>query len=168
MASALGNHFRKSRLEKGLRIVELARQAGYRNVTKGCRRVEAFENTGRAKGDLISKLANALEIEDTVIAELLEADRRAWEEWADMKNQPQPYIVVRLLAAIYSELPLPDNVTTREDAEAFASQIAAKRRMQVCLVWNRKITVWFDRDGTCRGVRESTYDQDWRPRAWIV
>jgi len=53
MGSALGSYFRKVRLEKGLRIVELARQS-YRNVTKGCRRIGTFEKTGRITPDLLA------------------------------------------------------------------------------------------------------------------
>jgi hypothetical protein len=168
MNSRLGGYFREVRLARGLSVGSLARQIGYQNVNKGCRRITTFERTGRSKGDLLSRLASALEIDDAMIRELRDADRGAWEEWADAADQPKPYVVLRLLPAIYSKVGLPDDVMTREDAEHFASTVAAQRGMQTCLVWNRRLTVWFDRDGTCLGVRESTFDQDFRPRAWIA
>jgi len=167
MESHLGTYFREVRLAGGLGLGQLARLVGYKNVNKGCRRITIFEETGRSKGDLSSRLAATLEIDDAMIEELLDADRRAWERWADDPDQPRPYLVVRLLAACYCELRLPDGVTTREEAENFASEVAADQRMQLCLVLNRRLTVWFDRDGSCLGVRESSFDVDRRPRAWI-
>jgi transcriptional regulator with XRE-family HTH domain len=80
MASHLANYFQRTRNAQRISLAELARQAGYRNTSKGCRRIMAFENTGRMVPDLLVKLAAALGIEGQVVDGLIDADRQAWEE----------------------------------------------------------------------------------------
>jgi hypothetical protein len=127
MQSHLGTYFRRTRIANGISLGDLAQQIGYRNLSKGCRRIATLETTGRARGDLIDRLAAALGIDGTTVEQLRQMDFRAWEEWADDPDQRR-YVVLRLLPAIYSEIPVPANVTTREEAEAFASAVAAERR----------------------------------------
>ena len=43
--SHLGDHFRACRVEKGLTTGQLARMAGYRNLTRGANRIHGFERT---------------------------------------------------------------------------------------------------------------------------
>ena len=70
MESHLGFHFRETRLAKGMTLGQIARQVGYRNISKGCRRIDAFEKTGRVRNDLLTNIATVLEINDTAIREL--------------------------------------------------------------------------------------------------
>ena len=73
---------------------------GYSNIAKGIRRIETFEGCGDITNDLLVKLAAALEIDEETIGRLSEEDLREWAAWA---NEPiKPYMVVRLIAAMYS------------------------------------------------------------------
>jgi hypothetical protein len=42
----LAEHFKRRRQEMGLSMAQLARTVGYRNVSKGVRRIAAFEEAG--------------------------------------------------------------------------------------------------------------------------
>jgi hypothetical protein len=47
-------------------------------------------------------------------------------------------LIIRLMAAVYSELLLPEEITTPEEAEAFACDQARQFRRQMCLVLSRR------------------------------
>jgi len=153
MPSHLGTYFRRTRLAKGLKLGPLARQVGYRNVSKGCRRITAFEDTGKITPELLAKLAAVLEIEDAVIEELRDADRRAYQEW--LSEPVKPYTVVRLMAAVYSRVDLPEDVQSQHEAEEFAAGLARKHRLRVCLVWSRRTSIYFAADGSLEGITEA-------------
>ena len=44
----MAQHFQKRRLEMHLSLTQLARMVGYANVSKGYRKIDTFERTGRA------------------------------------------------------------------------------------------------------------------------
>jgi len=105
--------------------------------------------TGDISKELFDKLTAVLEIDAATIEQLVEQDRREFfESWLKWANVPiQPYLVVRLMAAVYSRLAVPPGITTMDEAEAWASEVAAERKMKACLVWSRRISVWFAEDG---------------------
>ena len=153
MTTHVAAYFRKRRLEKGLRLGEVARTLGYRNVSKGARRVDTFETTGNIKEQLFKKLTAVLEIDQATVNGLLQKDLADWTEWA---NEPiRPYLVVRLMAAIYSPAELPDEVRSVEDAERYASAFARERKLHVCLVLSRRLSVYFGDDGSFRYASEA-------------
>ena len=60
--SHLGDFFRARRLERKLTTGQLARLAGYRNVSRGSNRIQRFEAGDRIAPDLLGKLTEVLEI----------------------------------------------------------------------------------------------------------
>lgn len=146
----LSRYFEQQRLALGLKPGQLARLAGCKNVPKSGGRIRTFELSGEISKELFEKLAHALEIPLSVITELVEQDRKEFfERWLVWVNEPiQPYLVLRLMPAIYSQTPVPPEIVTMEAAEAWASAFAAKMRMSCCLVWSRRISCWFRNDGT--------------------
>ena len=153
MKSKLSEHFWRTRLAKGLRFGQLARQCGYKNISKGSRKIQEFEQGGSIQEDLLLKLADALGIDGATVASLIDEDRRLWNHWA---NEPvRPYIVLRLMAAIYSTVPIPDDIQTAAEAEAYASALSKERHMRCCLVLSRRISVWFREDGSVEHVTET-------------
>ena len=111
MRSQLANHFRSVREEQGLGFVELARIVGYKNVTKGCNRIQQFEQRDEVHADLLRKLADALGVDNETVDRLIDEDHREhvrkWNKWAD---QPiRPYLVTRLIPAVYSSKKLPED-----------------------------------------------------------
>jgi hypothetical protein len=117
----------------------------YRNINKGANRILKFEQRGDVYQDLLSKLAQAL----NVAPEMIEEDRRNFfREWTAWANQPiRPYLVVRLLAAVYLREQLPDGTTSPEQAEAFASARVRHWNRCCCLVLSRRYSIWIDEAG---------------------
>ena len=94
------------------------------NRCDGYRRT--FELSGNITQELFEKIGAVLEIDLATIERLVEQDRReffqAWLEWV---NEPiTPHLVIRLMAAIYSDRAVPPKITTMEQAEEWAGNVA--------------------------------------------
>jgi hypothetical protein len=158
MSTHLSRHFEARRLASGLEPGQLARLAGCTNVVKNGNRVRQFERTGAISAELLHRLAAALEVDPATVERLAEQDRREFlERWLQWVNEPtRPYLVVRLMAAIYSERPVPAEIITLAEAEAWASAVARREHKRCCLVWCRRLSCWFDHDGTLERRTEAT------------
>jgi transcriptional regulator with XRE-family HTH domain len=159
-SSNLGAFISAERKRRRLTLGQLARLVGYRNISKGARRIACLEQTGTATPDLLVNVAEALNLDWAMVERLAEADSqdrfRAWEEWA---SQPVPMcLVVRLMAAVYSRKNLPAWVTTPEQAEAWACEFARTHRLRVCLVVSRRLSVWIDGQGEVEARTEAVPD----------
>lgn len=148
MQTRVGEFIRAERCKRGLSLGAMARLVGYRNVSKGSRRISFLEGTGLAKSDLLVNVAEALNLDWTEVERLVEQDHlerlHAWEAWA---NEPVPMcLVIRLMAAVYTRKVLPAEITA-DDAEALACRFARKHRLRVCLVLSRRLSVWIDGSG---------------------
>ena len=154
MTTHLSRHFRKIRMEKGLRLGARRPDARATGTSpRAQRRVDTFETTGNIKEQLFKKLAAVLEIDQATVNGLLQKDLEDWTRWA---NEPiKPYLVVRLIPAFYTQGELPDEVRSVEDAERYASGFAKERRLQVCLVLSRRVSVYYAEDGTFRYASEA-------------
>ena len=163
MRTNLSRFFRQRRIEQGLRFPQAARRCGYRNITKGCNRIQQFENYGDIHDKLLENLATALDISNDDIRRCIAADKAEWEQWAD--EPVEPYLVVRLMAAIYSSKSIPAELhSDREAMKRFASDFArGNRHFRVCLVLCRRFRVWFDRDGSKEGETEDIFEQSSLP-----
>jgi hypothetical protein len=150
MSTHLSSHFEQARLSRNLKPSDLARLADCKNVLKNGNRIRKFELTGDISKELFDKLAVILEIDAATVERLVEKDRREFfEAWLAWVNEPiQPHLVVRLMAAVYSRLAVPSEITTMDEAEVWASKIAKENRRKCCLVWSRRISCWFSEDGT--------------------
>ncbi len=154
----VASHFKAQRLAKNLNLGELARLVGYKNIGKGANCIVRFERQGIINDDLLIKMAKALEIDWATVEEIAAQDRRehieAWTKWAD---EPVPMkMVLRLIAAIYSNCRIPSEITTPEAAEEYACAVARLRRMQVCLVLSRRKSVWITEEGAVQKRTEAT------------
>jgi len=150
MSTHLSRHFEAQRLAKGLKPSQLARLAGCTNILKNGNRIRQFEMTGQISQELFTRIASALAVDPTTVERLVEQDRReffdAWLKWV---NEPiTPYLVIRLIPAVYCKRAVPPSMTTMAEAEAWASLVAREERKRCCLVWSRRISCWFDQDGS--------------------
>ena len=152
--SHLGDAFKARRLDRKLTTGQLARLAGYSNLGRGANRIHGFEAGGKIARDLLGKLAAILEINPEDVRHYAAEDYKEWLAWA---NEPiRPYLVLRLMAAIYQPLELPDDALTPEAAEAYAARLARERKMMVCLVLSRRLSVYFDGSGKETGRLEAS------------
>lgn len=157
MTTHVARYFQKKRIEMGLKLSEVALLMGYqrtaRSLSHGCNRLHKFETTGDIDIRQFTKLMAVLEIDQATVNARLQEDLADWLAWA---NEPiRPYLVVRLLAAIYSHAELPDEVQSAEEAERYASEFAKAHKHRVCLVLSRRLSVYFDDDGTFEYVSEA-------------
>jgi transcriptional regulator with XRE-family HTH domain len=147
MSSHLGQYFKQRRIAADITSGKFAALIGYRNLNKGCRKIQGLENEGYFEDEeFLARVAAALNIDDETIAALIQEDIDAHERWVDA-NPIQPHIVVRYMAAVYSRCKLPDGITTQGESIRFASAKAVEVKRRVCLVWSRRLSIYFDRDG---------------------
>ena len=160
VSTHLSRHFHQRRLDLGLRLPDVARRCGYKNLLQGSNTIDRFEPTGEIHVLLYPKLVAALGIEQETCDRLNERDaEQARREWLEYINEPiEPHLVVRALPGVFLEKPLPEDCTTIEQMEAFASELAGKFRKMVWLVVSRKLTIRFNEDGSKRSVEEATPD----------
>lgn len=154
MSTHLSRFFKERRLAKGLRVSELARHCGYKNLSKGSRRINDFEASGGIDERLFVKLANILEVDEETISRLAEQDQaeflRNWNEWAD--EPVEPCVVVRAIPGCMVSPKIPPGVTTQEEMEAFASRIAEQHTKKVWLVLSRRVSIYFNESAAARRV----------------
>lgn len=147
--SVLAKHFRERREAMKLTVGQLARLVVYRNLGKGAKRIHVFEQTGHVRADLLGKLVSVLDVDEGTVRSLIRVDRRTFlAEWAVWASVPiKPYVVLKLMPAFYSTIGLPKGMTDFGAAKAFASAKAMEARREVCLVWSRRLSIYFDSIG---------------------
>jgi transcriptional regulator with XRE-family HTH domain len=162
MPNNLGNYFHDQRVNKGLTLGQLAEKLGYRNFSKGARRITRLEREGVINELLMVKLAEALDIDLPTVEELIEKDREEYlKEWEKWVNEPVPMqMIVRYMAAVYGEKPLPEEIKTPEEAEHYACGFAKEHRCKVCLALSRRHSVWIDEKGEVTGRTEAKPGDD--------
>lgn len=157
MRTELSQYFWRTRLRKGIRLGDFARRIGYRNVSKGASRIDKFEKFGEVHEGLLLKLAAALGIDNETVAMLIEEDRqryvREWERWASIPIEP--YVVLANVGGFTLNEPLPPTITSRAEAEAYASGIARKMKRRILLVLSRRLSIGFAPEGNRTRVNEA-------------
>lgn len=77
-------------------------------------------------------------------------------QWNDWVNQPiKPYLVVRMKWGFYVKQDLPAEVETSDDIRSYASSVAKRLNKKLCLVMSRRISMWYEEDGTCEKFTEA-------------
>lgn len=156
MKSLLAEHFQQIRLQKGIRLGPLARLCGYKNVSKGARRIDNFEKGGKIHGTLLLKLFDVLGIDKGTVASLIEQDRQQylqeWNEWAD--TPIRPVLILGHIGGFGWTKRLPEGMT-RDEAEQHAAGIATETDRPIVLVLSRRLSISFDRDGSRTSVNET-------------
>jgi hypothetical protein len=81
---------------------------------------------------------------------LIEQDRREfiqrWNKWAD--EPITPHLVVRVIPGVYFEEEIAEGVRTTEAMVQYAADYARRLRKKVWLVLSRRLTIYFEEDGT--------------------
>jgi transcriptional regulator with XRE-family HTH domain len=76
MMQNVADRFRAARLTRGLTVQELARLTGYANTRKVAGRIARFELDGTISDELLSRLADVLDIDYAAIEQLVALDAR--------------------------------------------------------------------------------------------
>src|SRR6202030_3308201 len=94
-------------------------------------------------------LAAVLGVDRATIKGLIEKDRRElvarWTEWA---NQPiAPHLIARLLPGYFMSHPIPEDLTTLDEMETHAAELAGDLHQEIWLVVSRKLAICFNEGG---------------------
>ena len=150
----LGRYFKRKRLAARLSLGKVAGMIGYRNLNKGCKRIQQLENEGYCEEELLAKLGAALGVNDETIVALIQEDIDANEEWLDA-HPVEPHLVLRYMAAVYGQCNIPDSIkSSLDESIRFASDKAVEIGLRVCLVWSHRLSIYYDRDGKEEGRSE--------------
>jgi hypothetical protein len=106
-----------------------------------------------------------LGVDRATIKGLIEKDRRElvarWTEWA---NQPiTPHLIARLLPGYFMSHPIPEDLTTLDEMERHASELASDLHQEIWLVVNRKLAIYFNEGGIKRAIQEAAPGQPLEP-----
>lgn len=143
--SQIGQLFKAARREAGLTPKGVALAAGYRNVNKGLRRLSMLEDGQILLHDprIVNKLAAALSIDGVDIAKASALD------WEELDRPIKPYLVERLMPAVYRRHQLPEDCTVA-DARNTAARMSVETGRSFCLVLSRVRSVYFYASGRRR------------------
>lgn len=150
MSTRLSSYFEEARLSRNLKPSQLAKLAGYQKILRVGGKIRTFELTGKVSQFLFEKLVATLDLDHGTIARLIEEDRReSYEEWLAWVNEAvEPEFVVLVIAGVCIRKPIPAEVTTLEEAEVWGAGVAKAEGRRCCLVWSRKLSVWFSKNGS--------------------
>lgn len=156
MWNRTGRYLAQQRHARHLTPQQLAALLGYRNITKGGRRILALERDGATVEDLLERVVEALGLDLAFVQALVEDDRRAyreaWEQWA---SEPIAFeLRFRPFPSLWCGASLPAGLT--EDAAiAYAQERAITTGWTHLLLTSRKVQVWCYPDrSTGRGTAE--------------
>ena len=146
----MARHFQKRRVEMHFSLAQLARTLGYANVSKGVRKIDLFERTGRCHPELFANLSAALGIDERT------RNRLAYEDYVEWlrtpANPPTPYL---LRTGLRGCIGVPEELMTIEEMERYAADYARRHNVPVCLVLDKRIYVRFAADGSLLDIGEA-------------
>jgi hypothetical protein len=141
-----------------IRSVELVRRMGYRNPSRGARRLgDWLEGRAQPVGDQPGRLARALGIELEAVQAMLDHDARALLDAARRRRgrDPRCYLTIRFFAGFYGTRRLPEGLTA-EQALALARREARCKGLRCCLDTPDNRQYWLDREGGLERVTEAS------------
>lgn len=156
----LGRLLERARRARGLTYPALAARLGYRNLPKGARRLAALEQTGEDAAGLLPALADALQIDMSVLQQAVERDRdeAIAALQVELREPFAPQLVVRWFAGFYQPLAVPESLATDSAREAWACARARALGRRACLRLSRRHSVWIEADGSVSRRTETTVD----------
>ncbi len=162
MSNHLAVYFKKRRIEKGYQYGQLARLAGYKNVTGGSNKIQKFERDGIIHEELFWKLADALEIDIDIIEKLIKKDElESYHDQNEFLDSPiEMYLNIRVRRKYSKHLVLPMSVSTIQQAFVYAVWKAKSFNKQVVLTLSRRVSILFNEQGEFMNLFETKADHD--------
>ncbi len=135
---------------------ELVQRMGYRNETKGLRRLQSWlRGEALTVGDQPGRLSLALGLSALALEELLQHDARAMLDEARQRRgqDPRYYLTTRYFAGFYGTAKLEPGVDL-EQALRHARDSARERRLRCCLDTPENRQYWIGADDEIEHVTE--------------
>jgi transcriptional regulator with XRE-family HTH domain len=168
MNNHLGEYIKHRREQLGFRRSAVAKLLGYENLNKGSRRVHSIEEGRWVSRDFLMRLIGILQIEPQVIEDLIARDRQEYvEQWNRWADEPVPmHAAVRYIPGFFAGIDLPGDVTTPEQALAWAVETARQKQKKVILVISRRVSWTVHENGVADGPFNATPDSNAMP--WMA
>ena len=148
-----------------LRPGQIAKILGYTSLVGAANKIIRFEESGDVDYRFFKRLAGVLGIERATIAGLMEEDRRdlvaQWTEWA--KQPITPHLIARLLSGYFMAHSIPQELTTLDEMESHASELAADLHQKIWLILSRRLAIYFNQGGRKRAIHEAAPGQPLEP-----
>ncbi len=150
MQRQLSTIIRSEMKSQGFSRADVVRRMGYKNISKGMRRMDGWlKGETYPNASQCTSLAGAVSVDvETLIKAILTDKVAARAERRRRRAQdPQYYLTIRLMAAVYNQLTLPADLS-RSEAIEHGAHTAIKLRRRCCLDMPSSETVWFEADGS--------------------
>ena len=157
LSTLIRNHLRRN----GLSRSDFVKKLGYANVAKGHRRLTAWlKGVASPSTDQKQRLATALAVPIETIGNAVDTDHRICLERraARRAQDPHYYLIIRLMAAVYSEIKLPRGIDQKA-ALLLARAKAKNIKRYCCLNTPDSTNYWLDNQGQVYKI-----DQDRPPK----
>lgn len=143
----LGALIAEKRSQAGITRKKLAELCDYRKLEKGIRRIEEIEN-GRVIEELTVKIMKILEISKEERENCKQKDYDFEMERRNNLPPFKPYIVRRLIPAVYQSISVPEGLSNEELIE-YTLKKSAEEHFYMCLQLNYDLRYWIQPDGKC-------------------
>ncbi|MGI6444200.1 MAG: helix-turn-helix domain-containing protein [Candidatus Ozemobacteraceae bacterium] len=141
-----GQLLKDRRIAMGLSPKQLAEKLGYTNIVKGIRRINVAEEGG-ARDNKLQEIMAILGVTEADRSQCrIEQEKQILEK---IKTLPKfkPVLVYRIMACIYAEAKIPEELTTEEQLKEFAGNFARERKFKAWLKLDYNITYFINTDG---------------------
>lgn len=142
----LGMFLKERREAMNLSRKQLAEKIGYKNTSKGIRRIETAED-GFIHPEILKKLVYCLNITENDLKRCEEEEEPYLRSLAAKMPPFKPVLIWRAMACLYIAVKIPEELTEREDIMAFASNYAKQRHSKCCLKFDYDLRYWINEEG---------------------
>jgi len=121
-----------------------------------------LETQGICEARLWEKVQGILDLDPAGIGE---ATAKDWAEYQDWLDEPIPMsLVLRLIPAVYLNVPLPEEIASdQQAAEAYACDVARDKKLKACLVVSRRLSIWINQKGKVTSRSDPSWKRANRP-----
>ncbi len=160
MKTNLGSFIKKQRAEKNINAAELAKEMGYKNVSKGMRRLIDIERGEPFHPDVLNRIVSALELDQDHIDALVLKDRQEYEaEFEKWVSEPiEPYYTLRMMPTIYLSYDMPGDFPTEEQSAEYVAKIAKEKQVKAWLNLSRREKIYITEKGEIMGKIKTTIE----------
>ena len=165
----VSRYFAQLRKQRGIQPGQLAQLLHASNVSKIGSLIRQFELYGEINSYWLEKLIHELrpdpdslqhciELDHADYIKEVQAQKQAWECWAD--HSIDPYLTVRYIPAVYGVREVPSAfVSTRKIAEAWAIDELKRFGAKGFLNWTRRDQTFFDKGGSNPRRIQATFEE---------
>ena len=165
----VSRYFAQLRKQRGIQPGQLAQLLHASNVSKIGSLIRQFELYGEINSYWLEKLIHELrpdpdslqhciELDQADYIKEVQAQKQAWESWADQSINP--YLMVRYMPAVYGIREVPSAfISTRHSAEDWAIDELKRFSAKGFLNWTRREQTFFDKGGSNRRRFQATFEE---------